>query len=76
MDRKSNHTSRIKVLLGVGILLLAVFAILLCKTRVLTLSAEIRETAIKAGMVTMKQDSLLKVLQKITTMEETERVLG
>ena len=45
MDRKSNHTSRIKVLLGVGILLLAVFAILLCKTRVLTLSAEIKETA-------------------------------
>lgn len=38
--------------------------------------AEIRETAIKAGMVTMKQDGLLKILQKITTMDEVERVLG
>jgi type IV pilus assembly protein PilB len=37
---------------------------------------EIKETAIKAGMVTMKQDGLLKVLAKITTMEEIERVLG
>jgi len=38
--------------------------------------AEIRETAIKAGMVTMKQDGLLKVLAGITTMDEVERVLG
>jgi len=38
--------------------------------------AEIRETAIKTGMVTMKQDGLLKVLQKITTIEEVERILG
>jgi len=38
--------------------------------------AEIRETAIKAGMVTMKQDGLLKVLAGITTMDEIERVLG
>jgi type II secretory ATPase GspE/PulE/Tfp pilus assembly ATPase PilB-like protein len=37
---------------------------------------EIKETSIKAGMVTMKQDGLLKVLQKITTMDEVERVLG
>ena len=37
---------------------------------------EIKETAIKAGMVTMEVDGLLKVLQKITTMEELERVLG
>lgn len=38
--------------------------------------AEIRETAIKAGMVTMKQDGLLKVLAGITTMDEVERILG
>lgn len=37
---------------------------------------EIKETAIKAGMVTTKQDGLLKVVAKITTMEEVERVLG
>jgi len=37
---------------------------------------EIKETAIKAGMVTMKQDGLLKVLAKVTTMDEIERVLG
>ncbi|MFZ5559330.1 MAG: GspE/PulE family protein [Patescibacteria group bacterium] len=37
---------------------------------------EIKETAIKAGMVSMKQDGLMKVLSKITTMEEVERVLG
>ncbi|GAI50084.1 unnamed protein product, partial [marine sediment metagenome] len=38
--------------------------------------AEIRETAIKAGMVTMRQDGLLKLIQGITTMDEIERVLG
>ena len=38
--------------------------------------AEIRETAIKAGMITMKQDGLLKLVQGITTVEEIERVLG
>ena len=38
--------------------------------------AEIRETAIKAGMVTMKQDGILKLLAGITTIDETERVLG
>jgi type IV pilus assembly protein PilB len=37
---------------------------------------EIAESAIKAGMVSMKQDGLLKVLQKITTIDEIERVLG
>jgi len=37
---------------------------------------EIKETAIKAGMVGMKQDGLLKVLDGITTIEEVERVLG
>lgn len=38
--------------------------------------AEIRETAIKAGMVTMRQDGFFKVIQGITTIEEVERVLG
>jgi type IV pilus assembly protein PilB len=38
--------------------------------------ADIRETAIKAGMVTMKQDGLVKLLAKITTIDEIERVLG
>lgn len=38
--------------------------------------AEIRISAIKAGMVTMRQDGLLKLIQGITTMEEIERVLG
>ena len=28
------------------------------------------------GMVTMKQDGFLKVVQKITTIEEVERVMG
>ena len=37
---------------------------------------EIKETAIKAGMVTMKQDGILKVLQGLTTFNEIERVLG
>jgi len=44
MDRKHNHTSRIKVLLGVGILLLAAFAILLWKARIPTLPAETNDT--------------------------------
>ena len=38
--------------------------------------AEIRETAIKAGMATMKQDGLLKIVQGVTTMDEIERMLG
>jgi len=37
---------------------------------------EIKETALKAGMATMKQDAFLKILAKITTMDEAERVLG
>ena len=36
---------------------------------------EIKEAAIKAGMVTMEQDGLLKVIAGITTMEELGRVL-
>ncbi len=37
---------------------------------------EIKETAIRSGMVLMKQDGLLKVLQKVTTLDEVERILG
>lgn len=37
---------------------------------------EVHETAIKKGMVTMKQDGIFKVLNKITTLDEIERVLG
>ena len=37
---------------------------------------DIREMAIKKGMVTMKQDAIFKLLNKITTIEEIERVLG
>lgn len=39
-------------------------------------NVEIKEAAIKSGMVLMRQDGLLKVLQGITTMEEVERILG
>ncbi len=38
--------------------------------------SELREKAIKNGMVTMYQDGLIKVLEKITTIEEVERVTG
>lgn len=37
---------------------------------------ELRNLAIKKGMVTMKQDGLIKVIQGITTIEEVERVVG
>ncbi|MFY9457335.1 MAG: type II/IV secretion system protein [Candidatus Spechtbacterales bacterium] len=37
---------------------------------------EIREYAKKNGMITLKQDGLLKVLEGITTIEEVERVAG
>lgn len=37
---------------------------------------EMKEMAIKRGMVTMKQDGILKVLKKTTTLEEVERVIG
>ncbi|MCD6429136.1 type II/IV secretion system protein [bacterium] len=36
--------------------------------------SEIRKLAIKKGMLTMYQDGLIKVLQKITTIEEVKRV--
>lgn len=37
---------------------------------------ELREAAKKAGMVTMAQDAILKILEGVTTIEETERILG
>ena len=38
--------------------------------------AALREITMKKGMVTMKQDGLIKVLEGITTIEEVERVTG
>jgi len=38
--------------------------------------AILREKAIKRGMLTIKQDGLIKVLEGITTIEEVERVTG
>lgn len=38
--------------------------------------AEIKNLAIKKGMVTMHQDGLIKVLEKVTTIEEVERITG
>jgi type II secretory ATPase GspE/PulE/Tfp pilus assembly ATPase PilB-like protein len=37
---------------------------------------DLKEKAIKKGMITMEQDGLIKVLQGITTIEEMERVVG
>jgi len=37
---------------------------------------ELKKLAIKKGMIAMKQDGMLKVLQGITTIEEVERVMG
>jgi len=38
--------------------------------------AELKEKAIKNGMLTMKQDGFVKILEGITTIEEVERVTG
>jgi type II secretory ATPase GspE/PulE/Tfp pilus assembly ATPase PilB-like protein len=38
--------------------------------------AELKEAAMKSGMVTMAQDAVIKILDGITTIEEAERVLG
>jgi type IV pilus assembly protein PilB len=38
--------------------------------------AELREKAIQKGMVPMQKDGILKVLNKITTLEEVERTTG
>ena len=38
--------------------------------------ADLKEKAIKKGMVTMYQDGLIKVLEGETTLEEVERETG
>lgn len=38
--------------------------------------ADLRKIAIEKGMITMKQDGLIKVLEGITTIEEVERVVA
>jgi len=38
--------------------------------------ADLKERAVKKGMITMEQDGLIKVLKGITTIEEVERVVG
>lgn len=38
--------------------------------------SDLKRKAIEKGMATMYQDGMIKVLQKITTMEEVERVTG
>ncbi len=38
--------------------------------------AELREAALKSGMVTIVQDAVIKILNGNTTIEEVERVLG
>jgi len=38
--------------------------------------AEVHEKAVERGMITLKQDAIFKVLNKVTTIEEVERVLG
>ncbi|MBI2038631.1 MAG: hypothetical protein HYT19_01775 [Candidatus Nealsonbacteria bacterium] len=38
--------------------------------------AELKEKAVKSGMVTMKQDGFIKILEGMTTIEEVERVTG
>jgi len=37
---------------------------------------ELKEAALKVGMVTMAQDAIIKILDGTTTIEEAERVLG
>ncbi len=38
--------------------------------------ADLRQLAIKKGMVPLKQDGLMKVLEGVTTLEEVERITG
>ena len=38
--------------------------------------AALKEEAMRKGMVSMYKDGLIKVLQKITTIEEIERIMG
>ena len=37
---------------------------------------DLRSFLVEKGMITMKQDGIIKVLNKITTLEEVERVMG
>jgi type IV pilus assembly protein PilB len=39
-----------------------------------SLSSEIKEKAMKNGMITMRQDGILKILEGVTTLEEVERI--
>ena len=36
----------------------------------------LKEKAIEKGMITIKQDGFVKVLENVTTIEEVERVMG
>ena len=36
---------------------------------------EIRRAAVEAGMITLRQDAVIKVLRGITTLEEINRVI-
>jgi len=38
--------------------------------------ALLKEKAVQQGMITLRQDGLMKVLEKMTTIEEIERVMG
>ena len=38
--------------------------------------SSLKEEAIKQGMITLRQDGLMKVLNKMTTIEEIERIMG
>jgi type II secretory ATPase GspE/PulE/Tfp pilus assembly ATPase PilB-like protein len=38
--------------------------------------AALKEKAVKKGMVTMRQDGLIQILQGDTTLEELERTIG
>ena len=37
---------------------------------------DLKEKAIKKGMVTMRQDGLIKALEGVTTLEEVEKITG
>ena len=37
---------------------------------------ELKDAALKSGMVTMVQDAVIKILRGVTTIEETKRILG
>jgi len=37
---------------------------------------EVHEKAVEKGMITLKQDGIFKLLNKVTTLKEIERILG